>query len=855
MKNKNRSIYFFVTLVFWVVCFLGCSTQKDALVNRMYHQINTKYNGVFYANIHLEAGIKKITSNHKDNYKEILSINTYGDLKTAKTAQSSLDKAIEKSTLAIKQHSMDIAGDEKNKLVDDAYLIIGKAKFYKQEYISAVNTFNYIIRKSKNTETQSEAAIWSTLCQQELNNKESLRQSIIKLEEDYYLSGDQEAVLFEIKAELAIKEKNYERAQDYIFRAIKQSKNQNKKTRCYYILGQISVLTQDYNNAMGYFDKVIKKNPKYDMVFSSKLKKANSFLPGSDDFDALKKDLDKMLKDKKNKEYQDQIYFVLGSVEMRRNDTVSAIYSFEKSAQVSLDNNLQKTDAHYILANIFWNQKSYIKAYNHCDSASQLIESKDQRNDEIKNMLRSSKKIADLYNTINYNDSIILLARLPEKERNQIIDDFIQSLKKQEEQNKQESMRGSGGGRFNSYEFDKQAQNNLNMTSGGGWYFYNPSAISLGYSEFLSRWGNRKLEDNWRRKNKNQIINEEILDGENSLSLPDEKEKYSRDYYISQLPIDEEEQLRLFSKIETAYYDLSGVFKEDIGDYDQSIELYNQLMTRFPSTDYRQLIYFDLYNIYNLKNDTLQSKLFLDKIELEYPESNFLQILQGEGPMNSQYAKDKDIYEQAHDLYVEFTEKSCEELHAIFASNPQNKFIAQIELLNAFCQAKKEDKKAFILTLEQIQKKHPETMVYNKIDTIVSILKGEVDSFLPKNYQNTFEDVHYFFLLLNDISINIPETQRSISTFNNENFKLDSLQISNLLLNKNNQLLKVENFKNKEDALIYYELLHDHEATKLILLEAGVTPFVISRANFTELLKKKDINSYREYFNAIYLLN
>ena len=324
---------------------------------------------------------------------------------------------------------------------------------------------------------------------------------------------------------------------------------------------------------------------------------------------------------------------------------------------------------------------------------------------------------------------------------------------------------------------------------------------------------------------------------------------------MSRLPLDEEKQLQLLSKIETAYYDLSGVFKDDLSDYNQSIKIYNELMTRFPSTDYRQLIYFDLYNIYKLKNDSIQSKAFLEKIETEYPESNYLQILEGDSPVQIQYEKDKKTYIRAYDLYVDFTKKSCSELQDLFSANPKNQFIAQIELLNAFCQAQKKDKKAFIITLEQIQKKYPETMINKKIDTIVSVLRGEADSFLQTIYQNDFNDVHYFFLLLNNTSINIPETQRSISNFNNKHYKLDSLQTSNLLLNKNDQLLKVEEFKNKEEALIYYELLQDSDISKHMLLESGVTPFVISKKNFTELLNKKDINLYQEYFNAIYLLN
>ena len=62
-----------------------------------------------------------------------------------------------KATLAIKQHSMEIKGEEKNKLIDDAYLIIGRAKFFKQDYVSAISTFNYLMRKTNNREMAAEA--------------------------------------------------------------------------------------------------------------------------------------------------------------------------------------------------------------------------------------------------------------------------------------------------------------------------------------------------------------------------------------------------------------------------------------------------------------------------------------------------------------------------------------------------------------------------------------------------------------------------------------------------------------------------------------------------------------------------
>ena len=182
-------------------------------------------------------------------------------------------------------------------------------------------------------------------------------------------------------------------------------------------------------------------------------------------------------------------------------------------------------------------------------------------------------------------------------------------------------------------------------------------------------------------------------------------------------------------------------------------------------------------------------------------------------------------------------------------------FIAEIELLNAFCQAQKSQKKEFVNNLEEIKNKYPKSNISAKIDTIILILTGEQDFSLNTIYKNEFETPHYFFLVLRDVSINLPETQLAISNFNDKNYKLDSLAITNLLLNKELQLLKVTEFKNKLQAITYYDLIQNNKITEEVFNNVSITHLVISRCNFSELLKEKDINTYIEYFNKIYLLN
>ena len=736
-------------IIFGVTLFVGCSTQNDAWPNRMYHQLNTKYNGLFYAEQYLEEGIKKIEKLHEDDYTKILTINKHGSIKDAQSAQSDLDNAIEKSQVAIQQHSMEIKGEEKNKLVDRAYMVIGKSQFYKKDYNQAINTFSFLTRKSLQPTMQSEALLWATRCHQELENKESVRKNIILLEEDFYLNKKQDAYLDEIQARISTKEKYYAEAVFYLKKVIKKTKNKNKEARINYALGQLSLLLPEpkFNEAQRHFTQVIKLNPEYEMVFNAKLMRAKAYDPTltsrqGNSFEKIKNSLEKMLKDDKNIEYQDQIYFALGNLELKNNDTIASTNYLKMSTTKSTFNNAQKMEAHWALANIFWSQKNYIEAYHQSDSAYQLSDSKTSYFNDIKNMRRSAQKVAVQYNIINQGDSIINLVSLPEQQRNSIIDLYIQELKEKDQANKTPDNQSRSS--FNSYEFNRQSQNSMNISSGGGWYFYNPSAISLGYSEFLSRWGNRKLEDNWRRKNQNQITQNIGLDGEEERSGPTEKEKYSREYYISQLPLSEEEQLILLAKIETAYYNLGGVFKEDLEDYEQAIIAYNQLIDRFPSTDYRQLIYFDLHNIHKLRNDSLSADIFLSKIKQEYPNSAYLRALKGDTTLNIN--RDAQIYTTAHSLYVDFSSESCDSLQKLLISNKNNIFIAQMELLNAFCQAKESDKKTFIENLNIIRKDHPKTDVSGRIDTIILILKGELDFNPESTYKNEFNQEHYFLL-------------------------------------------------------------------------------------------------------------
>ena len=114
-------------------------------MNRNYHRTTTKYNGYFNGNESLKNGIRNLKENYKDDFSKLIPVFKMGDLTKGQTIHPYMNKAIEKGSIAIQTHSMNIKGREYNKWIDDNYFMIGKAYFYKGEFDKVDNNLRSII--------------------------------------------------------------------------------------------------------------------------------------------------------------------------------------------------------------------------------------------------------------------------------------------------------------------------------------------------------------------------------------------------------------------------------------------------------------------------------------------------------------------------------------------------------------------------------------------------------------------------------------------------------------------------------------------------------------------------------------
>ena len=828
------------------VILSGCSTTRDNFFSRTYHQTTAKYNGYFNANENVKTGLKKIKNQHKENYQIIIPLDKVNRVDVVGQVFPNMDRAIEKTTKVIIKHSMDIGGKEKNKWVDDNYFLMAKARFYKKEYLASLNTFKHIIRSYPKGNLQNQSFIWSAKCDIRLENLQTAKKTLKYLLEEKNLTNTNLTEVNLSFAEINIKEENYKEAVVFLEKAQKTNKNKELKTRVYFMLAQLYEKLQKGDGALINYNKVIKSSPEYEMSFRAKLNKANSYGFSSGQSQGLLKEYNKMLKDLKNKDYRDQIYYAIAEIKLNNQDTVGAIQNYQKSLNSFLFNINQKQQTHFKLSEIYLKQKEYKPTYIQHDSIMMLMDVEDERYIATKKRHRDLKNLVYNQDIIYEQDSLLALALLPEEERNEKIDEYIDFLKQKDMEEKTISQEDNMGGSFNLYDYNR---GQANLPVGGGWYFYNPTAISFGYSEFLTRWGNRKNENNWRRKNKNQMSNEESEE-ETQEDGPSLKEKYSRSYYLSKIPLTPAQQDSSMSQIEKAYYNLGSCLKNNFFDYNKSVDTYKEMLKRFNNTEYKLLVYMQLVFLYDILKDSGAKKEILQNIQIQFPENKYINPQTGELlALNPEEVGD---YEKIYTLYTqEKYNEATNLITRVLKTSPKDSL--NIKMIQAFCLSKQKGKKEFILALEAIKKQHPNTIQAKKSTELLDVLYG---SFYEKEedlYKMRPESEHHMIITISDLKIDIPKIQSMLSKYNNQNFSGQKLQISNLLLNKNTQIIKITNFNNSKEAQIYYDSTFNNEDWLNLYNKQGIDKMIISKSNLQSLLKEKSTKDYKIYFQEKYL--
>ena len=842
---KLRSTYFILILISTLL--YSCSTQKDKFLNRSFHRTTAKFNGYFNSKESLKEGLAKLEKSYQEDYTSLLPISILGDQKDAQKIFPQLNRVIDKAALVIEYHSMEVKGKEKNKWIDDCYFMMGKALFFKQEYSRAIEVFSFINREYEGL-IRDQAMLWSTRTQIQLGNFSTAEKQLMYLESEARLKKNDLALLAEINADYQIKKERWEDALPYLEDIIKLSKEKNKKARVHFIIAQVYLKLEEYDTAYDYFNLVVKMNPEYEFLFNALLSRARAFNPKYNDSSKLINEITKMLKDDKNIDYKDQIYYALSEIALKEGQKILGIEHLLSATENNRGNDQQQSVAHLTLADIYFGDANYLSAQVHLDTAMTFLNQNHPDYDDLSKKRASLNDLVELYNTISMQDSLVQLTELSEEDLTALIDEIIEA-KKEEERIANEALQANARPQTNS-----NSRNQFNPMSGGGaWYFYNPSAISYGFSEFITKWGERRLEEDWRRKNKRQVF----LDQEGGVDEED-RDIYSQEYYLDLIPFSDSAKSATIYIIVQSYYQLGLIYKEDLKDYMESINTFESLLDLYPKNKYEALSYYQLYACHKLLEEPLSAEKYIQKLMAEYPESEYLKMILDP---EYYYSENKESVDSAmiyyEEIFTAFKSQNHQDVlntHKKLREKYKDHPIAdQLDLIRSLSSGYLFGEDSLKFALNELVSTYYSGEVVDEAKEILAGLENR--NAIPEETLYTYEqkEEHYYILVFETGGPKVNTLKVAMSNFNSKYYSINQYKTQSLMLDLDYQMIIVKTFDKSSSAKKYYQAVNNSLDIKKELGLSEYEHFIISSSNFKTLYKEKSLTEYILYFEAKYL--
>ncbi len=896
-KHFLHTIFFLLVLGY----ILGCSVEKNTRITRAYHNLTSHYNVYFNGKESLKAGVERINNSQEDDYTKVLPIFKSNNPGTSQTATSEMEYAIQKASKLIKVHSITknpkrrknrteryqrlAAREEYNNWIDDAYILMGQAYYYMHNFNSAIENFAYVTRKFSEEETRYDASIWLIRSYTMLERYVEASEVIQSLSSNENFPKRLEGELALVTADYHMQQLEYKEAIPFLAIAVKKTVAKNSKIRYKYILAQLYEEKGDAFLASETYREVARMNPPYKMAFNARINAAEVFT-GEGNVEKLKKELRQMLRDRKNVEFRDQIYFALANISKNEGNKDLAKDLYIKSATSSLINMHQRALSCLTLADLYFDEPDYMKSKAYYDSAMVVIDEKYPGYNDITERHTDLIRLVENISTVEKEDSLQRIAAMSEPERNALIDEWINKAKAEEERLKAEGENQTANRGY--YQMNQGQMGLGNQQQSAGWYFYTPATVAYGRVEFQQIWGNRKLEDGWRRSTKlsqteieaEKLAEEQKTDTiENVIRVIDPKE---RDFYTQDLPLNDSLMALSHGRIRDALYNAGRIFKTVYNNYPRAIDLYLDLNTRYPESIYKLTSYFELWDLYTKKGDIPNAELCKNKIILEYPESNYAKYLQNPNyfiELEAQKDSLNNTYQQTFYQYRQGNYSEAGKLAGqMMQMEPDSTMIPKIEFFQTIAQGTASDMSSFSKLLTTYISKYPKVETMPLAEKILTLIQdstlADYQKLVQLGYLNdkieneelkensmaatdefggkfSYDEelLHYFVIAYpKDAGVDVNRLKFDIANYNIDHYTKIDFDIETEGLGNNTEMLIVRALENKENSLIFFRSIIRKREIFQALKDVKYVNFVVSSTNYREITADKNYSEYLKFF-------
>ncbi|MEJ2161807.1 MAG: hypothetical protein P8X60_00365 [Robiginitalea sp.] len=842
---KLRLIILPLLGVFWIF-FGGCSTKKDAFVNRNWHALNTKYNVLYNGNLAFEEGRAQVNSSYTDNYWEILPVERLDVSEELKLDSEDNNpnflKAEEKATKAIQKHAMEIKGEERNSQIDEAFVLLGKARYFDERYIPALEAFNYVLRKFVESNKLNEARIWREKTNLRLGYEELAIENLNNLFKYDELKDQEYADARAVMAQAYINLKAPDTALQQLKRAAVYTRKNEEKGRYYFIIGQLYNLLNYPDSANAAFDRVINLNRRIPRVYlvNAHLQKIRNTEISPQSQEALLEYLSELEENRENRPFLDKIYRTLAEFHVETgSDSLSIVY-YNKSLRATQQDQFLNSLNYNDLAEYNFDKNRYKQAGAYYDSVLMNLPETSRTYRNVRKKRDNLEDVITYEEVVQYTDSVLTLYAMTPVEREIYFTSFIDSLKADEEA---EALRKERQVRTGMETFGASQGGQENK---GKFYFYNITSLGYGKNEFRSRWGDRELEDNWRWSTKSRILpesSEEDIAGTDTGDVAiAESEKFSLEYYLDRIPEDPIVIDSLRAERNFANYQLGLIYKEKFKELVLAAYKLESVLDSDPDERLVLPSKYNLYKIYEELGNPLQESMRRDIIE-NHPESRYAAILTN--PEIRLAALENSPEERYKKLFRAF--KNQEYLEVITGSEQSisqftgDPIVPKMELLKANAIGRLQGFAEFREALNYVALNYPNTPEGQQAQRII-------EEQIPKLENREFTDASGArgtgnWKVVFPFSSNRQEEADKLKKRLEDSMKDLGYQytVSRDIYNLEKSFVVVHGFPSQTYALGYVELLKNNRDYQIDLEN-----FVILSSNYKVVQVHKNLDEYRQ---------
>ncbi|WP_411029432.1 tetratricopeptide repeat protein [Spongiimicrobium sp. 3-5] len=845
MKLRLKLILSGITVV---VLFNACSTKKDAFVNRNWHALNTKYNVLYNGNIAFEEGREELNASYQDNYWDILPVERLEVKDEIKldsennTPQFLL--AEEKATKAIQKHSMDIKDEERNPQTDEAFLLLGKARYFDQRYIPALEAFNYVLRKYTQSDKLNEANIWREKVNIRLENEELAIENFKRLFKYEALKDQEYADARAMMAQAYINLNVPDTAIQQLKIASAYTKKNPEKGRYYFIIGQLYNQLGHKDSANYAFDKIIDLNRRSPRVYmiNAHLKKVQNTEITEENKEELLEHLTDLEENRENRPFLDKIYRQIAEYHLAENSDSLAILNFNKSLRATRNSPQLNALNYENLAEYHFDENDYKVAGAYYDSTLTNLAENTKKYRAIKKKFDNLEDVIAYEDVVQHADSVITLYYKPKEEQVAYFEAYIAEIKAAAEAAalKEEKRLNAG--------IDAFAETKGGKANKGKFYFYNITSLGYGKTDFRGRWGERTLEDDWRWSNKTRATiasgtDIDFASGTGDADIPvTEEQKYSVDFYMDRIPTDIKVIDSLVTERNFANYQLGLIYKEK---FKENFLAANKLNDVLKSNPEDRLILPSKYNLYKIYEE-MESPLaagMKDDIIKNHSDSRYAEILLNPQAVLADNQDSPDArYSQLYKLYEE------QEFLKVITGAEENinkytgdEIVPKFEMLKANALGRLQGYEVFKEALNYVALNYPNNPEGKKAQQMVA---EQLPKLEPKEFSTetgssgsgNWKVVFPFKVRDNKEALELKELlEKSIKELKYRNI------VSKDIYSLEDQFVVVHGFKSKDFALGYAELLKINKDYKV-----DNENFVILSSNYKVVQVHKNLDIYKK---------